>query len=88
MNPDLKQQMYEMTTKHLAIPESKKASKYYWSYFRKFRNQEFCLGAAERNLTGNHEVTCLIPDFTQWVKDPALLWPWHRSGVPIVAQQQ
>ena len=30
-------------------------------------------GAAETNLTRNHEVVCLIPSLSQWVKDPALL---------------
>ena len=29
-------------------------------------------GAAEMNLTSNRKVTGLIPDLTQWVKDPAL----------------
>ena len=30
------------------------------------------LGAAETNLTGNHEVEGLIPGLAQWVKDLAL----------------
>ena len=30
------------------------------------------------NPTRNHEVAGVIPSLTQWVKDPALLWLWHR----------
>ena len=30
-------------------------------------------GAAETNLTGNHEVAGSIPRLTQWVKDLTLL---------------
>ena len=32
----------------------------------------------ETNLTRNHEVLGSIPDLAQWVKDPVLLWLWHR----------
>ena len=31
-----------------------------------------CRGAAEMNLTRNHEVVGLIPDLAHWVKDLAL----------------
>ena len=33
-----------------------------------------CLGAAETNPIGNHEVADSTPGLTQWVKDLALLW--------------
>ena len=36
---------------------------------RKFRSS--CHGAAEMNLTRNHEDADLIPGLTHWVKDPA-----------------
>ena len=38
----------------------------------KNNNESSCPGAAETNLTRNHEVADLIPDFARWVTDPAL----------------
>ena len=45
------------------------------SYF-----QSSCCGAAEKNLTRNHEVAGSIAGLAQWVKDPTLLWLWRRPA--------
>ena len=39
----------------------------------KLGNWSCCRGAVEMNPTRNHEIVCLIPGITQWVKDPVLL---------------
>ena len=41
-------------------------------FIKKLKWSSHC-GAAEMNPTSNHEIAGLIPGFTQWVKDLALV---------------
>ena len=38
------------------------------------------------NLTSTHVDVGLIPESTQWVKYPALLWLWYRPAVAALIQ--
>ena len=43
-------------------------------YIKKIKARSSRRGTVETNPTRNHEVSGSIPDLTQWVKDPELLW--------------
>ena len=58
------------TTK-LIVPDIKTSNTVYRLSINKWRHSHH--GAAEANLTGNHEVVGSIPGLARWVEDPASL---------------
>ena len=50
---------------------------------QKFENRSSCHGAAERNLTRNHEVAGSVPGLAHQIKDPGCHELWCQSQMQL-----
>ena len=52
-------------------------------YHTKSTGRSSSHGSAVTNLTSTQQDADLVPGLTQWLKDPALLWPWCRPAATV-----